>query len=46
MIAAKGPNEIFKALTVVGFVPIVGLCLLPFVKETKGISLEEEPVNA
>ncbi len=43
MIAAKGPNEIFKALTVVGFVPIVGLCLLPFVKETKGISLEEVP---
>jgi hypothetical protein len=29
-------------LVYVGFVPLIGLVLLPFVTETKGKSLEEE----
>ncbi|MGC4045113.1 MAG: MFS transporter [Armatimonas sp.] len=42
LVAARGPEAIFQALTVVGLVPIVGLFLLPFAQETKGISLEVE----
>jgi MFS family permease len=41
VVAAGGTDAIFRALTVVGFVPLVGLFLLPFVQETKGVSLEE-----
>lgn len=42
LVAAGGPEAIFKALTVVGLVPVVGLFLLPFAQETKGTSLELE----
>jgi MFS family permease len=40
LVAAGGTDAMFKALTIVGFVPVAGLLLLPFVVETKGISLE------
>jgi MFS family permease len=40
MIAQQGLDAAFKALVIVGCVPIIGLFLLPFIVETKGRSLE------
>ncbi|WP_395094147.1 MFS transporter [Armatimonas sp.] len=40
LIAQQGMEAAFKALVIVGCVPIVGLCFLPFIVETKGRALE------
>jgi MFS family permease len=40
LIAQQGLDAAFRALVIVGCVPIVGLFLLPFIVETKGRSLE------
>lgn len=40
LIAQQGLEAAFKALVIVGYVPIIGLFFLPFIVETKGRSLE------
>ena len=40
-IAARGPESAFKALFAVGFVPALGLLLLPWAIETRGRMLED-----
>nr|WP_309695022.1 MFS transporter [Armatimonas sp.] len=40
LIAQQGLEAAFKALVIVGCVPIIGLFFLPFIVETKGRSLE------
>ena len=40
LIAQQGLDAAFRALVIVGCVPIVGLFLLPFIVETKGRTLE------
>ncbi len=40
-VAAGGPAAMMHALFCVGFVPLVGLCALPWVIETKGCVLED-----
>ena len=38
-VAARGPSSTFQALFTVGFVPVVGLALLPWAIETRGRTL-------
>jgi len=38
-VAARGPESTFRALFAVGFAPILGLLLLPWVIETRGRGL-------
>jgi MFS family permease len=40
-VAARGPESTMNALFAVGFVPLAGLLLLPFVVETRGRDLED-----
>lgn len=40
-VAARGPESTLRALFAVGFVPLAGLLLLPWVVETRGRPLED-----